>query len=283
MGKSSKDKRDIYYRLAKEEGWRARSAYKLLQLNEQFNLFDGVQRVVDLCAAPGSWSQVLSKSLTAATIVAVDLQLMAPLEGVIQLQGDITLSSTATTITELFRGHPADLVLCDGAPDVTGLHDLDEFVQAQLLLAALHLAVQVLRTNNNDNNGGGGGTFVAKIFRGADLDVTVGQLSLFFESVQVAKPRSSRDSSIEAFVVCRGFQRPEWFKEPSTLTAFLEDCHGIIIGHCSRNVPFVACGDLSGYDADRTYPLEAGHRPLEPIQRPTNPPYQRALDNRRFY
>lgn len=277
MGKSSKDKRDIYYRLAKEEGWRARSAYKLLQLNEQFNLFDGVQRVVDLCAAPGSWSQVLSKSLPpTATIVAVDLQLMAPLEGVIQLQGDITLPSTATAITGLFRGDPADLVICDGAPDVTGLHDLDEFVQAQLLLAALHLAVQVLRSGDR-------GTFVAKIFRGADLDVTVGQLSLFFGSVQVAKPRSSRDSSIEAFVVCRGFQRPKWFKQPSpsassSLTAFLEDCrvHGI-----DRNVPFVACGDLSGYDADRTYPLEAGHVPLEPVQRPTNPPYQSALERNR--
>ena len=98
MGRSSKDKRDIYYRLAKEEGWRARSAFKLLQLNDDFNLFDGVNRVVDLCAAPGSWSQVLSRELIQerpenkdkVKIVAVDLQAMAPLPGVIQIQGDIT-------------------------------------------------------------------------------------------------------------------------------------------------------------------------------------------------
>ena len=98
MGRSSKDKRDIYYRLAKEEGWRARSAYKLLQLNDDFNLFNGVNRVVDLCAAPGSWSQVLSRKLIEerpenkdkVKIVAVDLQAMAPLAGVIQIQGDIT-------------------------------------------------------------------------------------------------------------------------------------------------------------------------------------------------
>ena len=98
MGRSSKDKRDIYYRLAKEEGWRARSAYKLLQLNDDFNLFNGVNRVVDLCAAPGSWSQVLSRKLIEerpnskdmVKIVAVDLQAMAPLPGVIQIQGDIT-------------------------------------------------------------------------------------------------------------------------------------------------------------------------------------------------
>ena len=63
MGRSSKDKRDVYYRLAKEEGWRARSAFKLMQINDEFNIFDGVKRVVDLCAAPGSWSQVLSKKL----------------------------------------------------------------------------------------------------------------------------------------------------------------------------------------------------------------------------
>lgn len=99
MGRSSKDKRDIYYRLAKENGWRARSAFKLLQINEQFRIFDGVERVVDLCAAPGSWSQVLSRELfkntadtTDATqlrrkIVAVDLQRMAPLENVIQIHG----------------------------------------------------------------------------------------------------------------------------------------------------------------------------------------------------
>lgn len=102
MGRSSKDKRDVYYRLAKEGGWRARSAFKLLQINEQFNIFDGVKRVVDLCAAPGSWSQVLSRKLieeregdtSDVKIVAVDLQAMAPLPGVIQLQGDITKVTT---------------------------------------------------------------------------------------------------------------------------------------------------------------------------------------------
>ncbi|CAI9599699.1 unnamed protein product, partial [Staurois parvus] len=160
MGRSSKDKRDIYYRLAKEEGWRARSAFKLLQLDEEYQLFQGVQRAVDLCAAPGSWSQVLSRKLRAndetaeVKIVAVDLQAMAPLPGVIQIQGDITKVSTAHEIIHHFEGHPADLVVCDGAPDVTGLHDIDEYIQAQLLLAALNITTHVLRK---------GGTFVAKV------------------------------------------------------------------------------------------------------------------------
>ena len=127
MGKSSKDKRDIYYRLAKENGWRARSAYKLLQIDEQFDIFKGVTRAVDLCAAPGSWSQVLSKRLyenaqklsqdNGVKLVAVDLQTMAPLPGVYQLQGDITRLETATEIIQYFEGEKADLVVCDGAPD----------------------------------------------------------------------------------------------------------------------------------------------------------------------
>lgn len=98
MGRVSKDKRDIYYRKAKEEGWRARSAFKLLQIDDAFDLFTGVRHVVDLCAAPGSWSQVLSRRLYLPAlaaglvgeqlpkIVAVDLQPMAPIEGVTQLQ-----------------------------------------------------------------------------------------------------------------------------------------------------------------------------------------------------
>jgi tRNA (cytidine32/guanosine34-2'-O)-methyltransferase len=149
MGRTSKDKRDIYYRKAKEEGYRARSAFKLLQLDEEFSLFNGVDRAVDLCAAPGSWCQVLAERLYSDTsvgaqhgsaseslcekIVAVDLQEMAPIQGVRLIQGDITALSTAESIIQHFGGEKADLVVCDGAPDVTGLHDIDECVAPILL------------------------------------------------------------------------------------------------------------------------------------------------------
>ena len=104
MGRASKDKRDIYYRLAKEQGWRARSAFKLLQVHDDLKVLDGAVRVVDLCAAPGSWSQVLSRRVYEAKqeggpepkIVAVDLQPMAPLAGVVQIQGDITKVACVT-------------------------------------------------------------------------------------------------------------------------------------------------------------------------------------------
>ena len=218
MGRTSKDKRDVYYRLAKEEGWRARSAFKLMQIDEEFHLFKNVKKVVDLCAAPGSWSQVLSKKLEASKensdvkIVAVDLQAMAPLPGVITLQGDITKIETAKKIVGYFEGENADLVVCDGAPDVTGLHDLDEYVQAQLLLAALNITTHVLKL---------GGNFVAKIFRGKDVTLLYSQLRLFFENVTVAKPRSSRNSSIEAFVVCQNYKPPEGY-EPTMINPLLD-------------------------------------------------------------
>ncbi|XP_030048267.1 putative tRNA (cytidine(32)/guanosine(34)-2'-O)-methyltransferase [Microcaecilia unicolor] len=281
MGRSSKDKRDIYYRLAKEEGWRARSAFKLLQLDEEFQLFQDVQRAVDLCAAPGSWSQVLSRKLrglsgksSEVTIVAVDLQAMAPLPGVIQIQGDITKVSTAQEIIRHFEGQPADLVVCDGAPDVTGLHDIDEYIQAQLLLAALNITTHVLKK---------GGTFVAKIFRGKDVTLLYSQLKIFFSDVVCAKPRSSRNSSIEAFAVCRGYAPPDGYI-PNMSNPLLDHCYDVdfnqLQGPNRIIVPFLACGDLSAYDSDRTYPLqlEPGkeYTYLPPTQPPILPPYQEA-------
>ncbi|TDZ54017.1 putative tRNA (cytidine(32)/guanosine(34)-2'-O)-methyltransferase [Colletotrichum trifolii] len=263
MGKSSKDKRDAYYRLAKEQGWRARSAFKLLQLDEEFDLFANVTRVVDLCAAPGSWSQVLSRVLikgekfgrsawqdreaqfrqemlgvfpstaesettsvaeTASQepqprkdvkIVSIDLQPISPLPGIITLRADITHPATVPLLLKALdpdydansnskqASSPVDLVISDGAPDVTGLHDLDIYVQSQLLFAALNLALCVLKP---------GGKFVAKIFRGRNVDLLYAQLKIFFETVVVAKPRSSRASSVEAFIVCINFQPPAGFQ-----------------------------------------------------------------------
>ena len=104
---------------------------------------------------------------------------MAPLPGVVQIQGDITKKTTAEKIVSHFEGEKADLVVCDGAPDVTGLHDIDEYIQAQLLLAALNITTHVLKL---------GGAFVAKIFRGKDVTLLYSQLRVFFPEVTVTKP-----------------------------------------------------------------------------------------------
>lgn len=128
-------KTDIYYRKAKEEGYRARSAYKLIQIDDEFKIFSNVERAVDLCAAPGSWSQVLSNKLYSSDderknsqdvrVVSVDLQEMAPIDGVAIIQGDITTQQTVDKILGVFKGNKADLVVSDGAPDVTGFHEID--------------------------------------------------------------------------------------------------------------------------------------------------------------
>lgn len=361
MGKSSKDKRDAYYRLAKEQGWRARSAFKLIQLDEQFDLFNGVTRVIDLCAAPGSWSQVLSRVLIrgesfgrraweekqkweheiihgandqalgskgppeseqlrprqGVRIVAVDLQPMSSLEGITTLKGDITHPSTIPRILQALdpdthntdmpsqSTNPVDLVLSDGAPDVTGLHDLDIYIQSQLLFSALNLALRVLKP---------GGSFVAKIFRGKDVDLIYAQLKCFFRSVYCAKPRSSRASSLEAFVVCQGFTLPKGYRIdtnnpiglgvqiPKTQETTKINDKKEWINRQRRSVrdgvtviefqsdseddnrwiaPFVACGDLSAWDSDATYHLPKDRVSLDPVQPPTAPPYKRALELRR--
>ncbi|MDB9925256.1 RlmE family RNA methyltransferase [bacterium] len=307
MGKSSKDKRDIYYRKAKEEGWRARSAFKLLQIDDSFDIFTGVRHVVDLCAAPGSWSQVLSRKVYLPArgagvpeqelpkIVAIDLQPMAPIEGVVQLQGDITSLAKVNEILSHFHGEMCDLIVSDGAPDVTGLHDMDEFMQAQLILAGLTVSTHILRP---------GGAYVAKIFRGKDIGLLYSQLKLFFTEVTCAKPKSSRNSSIEAFVVCQGYRPPEGF-EPSRLRKVLEQrASGMLREDFSGNeihgasswpnecvVPFVACGDLSGYDADMSYDLTQStsnsnetnnsYKHLEPVRPPIAPPYKTAIARER--
>jgi len=287
MGRSSKDKRDVYYRLAKEEGWRARSAFKLMQIDDEFKILKGVEKVVDLCAAPGSWSQVLSKKLRnqksdaekeKVKIVAVDLQAMAPLPGVIQIQGDITKLSTAKKIVNHFSGEKAELVVCDGAPDVTGLHDIDEYIQAQLLLAAFNITSHVLAP---------GGTFVAKIFRGKDVSLLYSQLRIFFPDVTISKPRSSRNSSIEAFVVCQNYSPPEGYV-PTMVNPLLDHSYtdfNQLEGINRIIVPFMACGDLSAYDSDRTYGLDISdgkdYKFVPPTQSPINPPYQNAVHLKR--
>ena len=153
------------------------------------------------------------------------------------LQGDITEEPTAESVLAHLQGERADLVVCDGAPDVTGMHDLDEYIQAQLLLAALAITTALLRP---------GGTFVAKIFRGKDVTLLYDQLKAFFPEVYVAKPKSSRTSSVEAFVVGRGFAPPPGFDAAALMAVAAGDAATADAGRLL--VPFVACGDLGGYD-----------------------------------
>ncbi|TPX39861.1 hypothetical protein SeLEV6574_g06944 [Synchytrium endobioticum] len=221
--RSTPDKRDIFFRGAKSSGYKARSAFKLLQLDDEFNLFASATRCVDLCAAPGSWSQVAVQKLAAQAnrkVVAVDLQPMKPIPGVSILRGDITKQETVDRVLHAMGGVLADLVICDGAGDVTGMHDMDMYIQSDLISAAIVIMMSLLRP---------GGAFVAKVFCKGSLPLVQSQMEMLFDDVCFHKPPASRASSYESFLVCRDYLGP-----PHNVSKFL---------------PFLASGSLTGSDA----------------------------------
>lgn len=184
--------RDVHYRRAKCEGYRARSAYKLIEIVEEYNVLKSVHSVIDLCAAPGSWSQVIRKKLPSAKLLAVDLQNIEPIEDAIILKGDITSETTIKEIKEQMVDK-VDLILCDGAPEVTGVHDLDEFFHFSLISSACNLCASLLSPS---------GCFITKVFTGDSPDILITDLQKYFSKVVLVKPRSSRIKSKEAFAIC---------------------------------------------------------------------------------
>ena len=155
----SYSKRDIFYRKAKEEGFRARSVYKLKEIQYNYNILSGSSKFVDLCAAPGSWTQmlrILTKSNKNSKIVSVDIQDIVPIEGVNIIKGDITRQDTIEKILSNFNNEKVDVIIFDGAPDVTGLIDIDMYMQVELIIFSLVICMKLLRK---------GGKFVAKMFK----------------------------------------------------------------------------------------------------------------------
>lgn len=182
---------DPYFRKAKQEGYRARSAYKLIEIHERFRLLRPGMAILDLGAAPGSWSQVAVKLAPKCKIVAIDLLAMEPIKGVEIIRGDIT---RAEYIAQMERAFPSgvDLVMCDAAPNTSGIAVVDHAGSIRLGVAALRIAQKFLKE---------GGAFVVKIFQGEDLVTYVQMTKQYFNSVQVFRPQASRKESTEHFVV----------------------------------------------------------------------------------
>ncbi|GAV50569.1 hypothetical protein ZYGR_0Y00110 [Zygosaccharomyces rouxii] len=200
--KNSKGRLDKYYHLAKEKGYRARSSFKVIQINEKFGHFlEKSKVVIDLCAAPGSWCQVASKLCPVnSLILGVDIVPMRPMPNVITFQSDITTEDCRSKLRGYMKTWKADTVLHDGAPNVGLGWVQDAFSQSQLTLQALKLAVENLVVN---------GTFVTKIFRSKDYNKLMWVFQQLFEKVEATKPPASRNVSAEIFVVCRGFKAPK--------------------------------------------------------------------------
>ncbi len=199
---------DRYFQQAKKEGYRARSAYKLLEINDKFKLIRPGARILDLGAAPGSWSQVAAKLGKATKIVAVDLQPMQPLPGVQTIQADITKPETIARIKEALPDG-VELVLSDVAPAATGVRLVDQARSIQLAEASLAIALHFLKAH---------GAFVVKVFQGEDLPSFVAETKRHFETVRVFRPDASRKESDEHYVVCL---RPH--KENTNATAAKPD------------------------------------------------------------
>jgi 23S rRNA (uridine2552-2'-O)-methyltransferase len=187
---------DPYVKKAKAEGYRSRAAYKLIELDDRFNLLKGVTRVVDLGIAPGGWSQVVRQKVPGSTVVGIDLLPTDPLDGVTILQMDFMDEKAADLLKEALGGQ-ADLVLSDMAANTVGHPQTDHLRTMGLVEAGLDFASEILRP---------GGAYVAKVLAGGADNNLVAELKRLFTTVKHAKPPASRKDSSEWYVIAQGFK-----------------------------------------------------------------------------
>jgi 23S rRNA (uridine2552-2'-O)-methyltransferase len=188
-----KKRQDFYYRKAKFEGYRSRASYKLLQIQERYRIVQRGDVVVDLGAAPGGWLQVIRK--LDATAIAVDLQQIAPLDGVTSIRADITAPEIVVERIQELVGK-VNVVVSDAAPNLSGVWSLDHARSIDLSSCALKIATGVLKT---------GGNFVVKVFQGELFETFTREVSAHFSFVKSFNPRASRKQSAEIYVVAKRY------------------------------------------------------------------------------
>lgn len=204
MGKAKgKHRLDKFYHLAKEQGYRSRAAFKIVQLDAKFSFFSSARSLLDLCAAPGGWMQVAVKHMPVGSLImGVDLVPIRPIRGAFSLQEDITTPKCKASIRKLMKENGCnmlDVVLHDGSPNVGGAWSKEATTQASLVVDALKLAVEFLAPK---------GTFVSKVFRSQDYNAILYCFKQLFEKVEVTKPVASRSTSAEIYVVGLRYKAP---------------------------------------------------------------------------
>jgi len=192
----NKQRRDTYVRQSKVDGYRARSAYKLKEIDEKFKIFKGGMSVVDIGAAPGSWSQYAAKVVKSGKIISIDLKEMENIENTLQIQGDFTSVDTRDQIKENLKKKP-DVVMSDMAVNTTGIKNIDSIQTGELCKEAMVFSKDVISEK---------GFFISKIFMGSTFNEIVALGKKIFKEVKVFKPKSSRKDSKESFIICKNLR-----------------------------------------------------------------------------
>ena len=192
----NKQRRDTYVRRSKIEGYRARSVYKLIEIDEKFKIFKGGMNVIDIGAAPGSWSQYVSKVVKNGKIISIDLKEMVEIKNTIQVKGDFTKPDIQNRIKDYFNNE-IDVLMSDMAIDTTGIKNIDSIQTGELCKEAMIFSKNTMSKK---------GFFISKIFMGSSFNEIVALGKKIFKEVKVFKPKSSRKDSKESFVICKNLR-----------------------------------------------------------------------------
>ena len=192
----NKQRRDTYVRQSKVDGYRARSAYKLKEIDEKFKIFKGGMSVVDIGAAPGSWSQYVAKVVKSGKIISIDLKEMEKIENTLQIQGDFTSVDTQDQIKQYLKKKP-DVIMSDMAVNTTRIKNIDSIQTGELCKEAMVFSKDVISEK---------GFFISKIFMGSTFNEIVALGKKLFKEVKVFKPKSSRKDSKESFIICKNLR-----------------------------------------------------------------------------
>lgn len=192
----NKQRRDTYVKQSKVDGYRARSAYKLIEIDDKFKIFKGGITVIDIGAAPGSWSQYAEKVTKSGRLISIDLKKMEPIGNTVQIQGDFTEESIQDQIKKNTTTK-VDVVMSDMAVNTTGIKNIDSIQTGELCKSAMFFAKDLLKEN---------GFFISKIFMGGTFNEIVAEGKKYFKEIKVFKPKSSRKDSKESFIICRNLR-----------------------------------------------------------------------------
>jgi|TARA_B110001450_G_scaffold44512_1_gene41098 23S rRNA (uridine2552-2'-O)-methyltransferase len=192
----NKQRRDIYVRQSKVDGYRARSAYKLIEIDQKFKIFKGGLSIVDIGAAPGSWSQYAAKVVKSGKIISIDLKEMEPIPNTVQIKGDFIDNEIQQEIISKLSGN-ADVVMSDMAVNTTGIKNIDSIQTGELCKESMIFSKNVIKKQ---------GFFISKIFMGGSFNEIVELGKKIFKDVKVFKPKSSRKDSKESFIICKNLR-----------------------------------------------------------------------------